>query len=109
MRKLGLFPKAKLIKKYKAKPYEAMTHAGERIQVDVKVVPRRCMADPTLKLYQYTAIDEYSRLCFLGVTLSRVLTRPMISSSTLSNGSGGERCWWNVYRPTTVLSLPTAS
>ena len=66
MRKLGLFPKAKLIKKYKAKPYEAMTHAGERIQVDVKVVPRRCMADPTLKLYQYTAIDEYSRLRFLG-------------------------------------------
>jgi len=66
MRKLGLFPKAKPKKKYKAKPYEAMTHAGERIQVDVKVVPRRCMADPTLKLYQYTAIDEYSTLRFLG-------------------------------------------
>jgi len=66
MRKLGLFPKAKPKKKYKAKPYEPMAHAGERIQVDVKVVPRRCMADPTLKLYQYTAIDEYSRLRFLG-------------------------------------------
>jgi len=66
MRKLGLFPKAKPKKKYTAKPYEPMTHAGERIQVDVKVVPRRCMADPTLKLYQYTAIDEYSRLRFLG-------------------------------------------
>ena len=66
MRKLGLFSKAKPKKKYKAKPYEAMSHAGQRIQVDVKVVPRKCIADPTLKLYQYTAIDEYSRLRFLG-------------------------------------------
>ena len=66
MRRLGLFPKAKAKKKYKVKPYEAMTRAGERIQVDVKVVPRKCIADPTLKLYQYTAIDEYSRLRFLG-------------------------------------------
>ena len=65
MRKLGLFPKAKSKKKYKPKPYEAMSHAGQRIQVDVKVVPRKCIADPTLKLYQYTAIDEYSRLRFL--------------------------------------------
>jgi len=32
----------------------------------VKVVPRNCIADPELKLYQYTAIDEYSRLRFLG-------------------------------------------
>ena len=66
MRKLGMFPQAKPKKKYIAKPYESMTHAGERIQVDVKVVPRRCIADPALRLYQYTAIDEYSRLRFLG-------------------------------------------
>ena len=66
MRKLGLFPTAKPTKKYEAKPYELMTHAGERIQVDIKGVPRRCMADLALKLYQYTAIDEYSRLRFLG-------------------------------------------
>ncbi len=66
MRKLGLFPKTKPKKKYTPKPYEAMTHAGERIQVDVKVVPRRCIAAPELKLFQYTAIDEYSRLRFLG-------------------------------------------
>ena len=42
-----------------------MTHAGERVQVDVKVVPRKCIADPEMKLYQYTAIDEYTRLRFL--------------------------------------------
>lgn len=66
MRRLGMFKKEKPKKKYKPKPYEQMTHAGERVQVDVKVVPRRCIADPTLNLYQYTAIDEYSRLRFLG-------------------------------------------
>jgi hypothetical protein len=32
----------------------------------VKVVPRRCIANPELRLFQYTAIDEYSRLRFLG-------------------------------------------
>ena len=65
MRKLNMFPQQTPKKKYVAKPYEAMTHAGERIQVDVKVVRRRCIADPELKLFQYTAIDEFSRLRFL--------------------------------------------
>lgn len=46
---------------YKPKPYEQMTHPGERVQIDVKVVPRKCIAEKGLKLYQYTAIDEYSR------------------------------------------------
>lgn len=36
----------------------------------VKVVPRRCIADLQLKLYQYTAIDEYSRYCVLSDTCS---------------------------------------
>ena len=52
MRKLGLFPAEKPKKKYKPKPYEQMTHPGERVQVDVKVVPRRCIADPELRLFQ---------------------------------------------------------
>ena len=42
-----------------------MTHPGQRVQVDVKVVPRRCIADPELRLFQYTAIDEFTRLRFL--------------------------------------------
>jgi transposase InsO family protein len=65
MRKLNMIPKEKPRKKYTAKPYEQMTHAGERVQMDVKVVPKRCIAAPELKLFQYTAIDEYSRLRFL--------------------------------------------
>ena len=58
-------PAEKPKKKYKPKPYEQMTHPGERVQVDVKVVPRRCIADPELRLFQYTAIDEFTRLRFL--------------------------------------------
>ena len=65
MRKLGLFPAAEKKKTYKPKPYEQMDRPGQRVQVDVKVVPRRCIADPELRLYQYTAIDEFTRLRFL--------------------------------------------
>lgn len=42
-----------------------MTYPGQRVQVNVKVVPRRCIADPELRLFQYTAIDEFTRLRFL--------------------------------------------
>ena len=66
MRKLGMFPAPKPKKAYSPKPYEQMTYPGQRVQIDVKVVPRRCIADPELKLFQYTAIDEFSRLRFLG-------------------------------------------
>ena len=65
MRKLGLFATCEPKKKYVSKPYEQMQYPGQRIQIDVKVVPRKCIANPELKLYQYTAIDEYSRLRFL--------------------------------------------
>lgn len=65
MRKLGMFRPVKPKKTYKPKPYEQMTYPGERIQIDVKVVPRKCIADPQLRLFQYTAIDEFTRLRFL--------------------------------------------
>ena len=65
MRKLGMLPQAEKKPAYKPKPYQQMTYPGQRVQVDVKVVPRRCIADPELHLYQYTAIDEFTRLRFL--------------------------------------------
>ena len=65
MRREGMFPPAEKKKKYVPKPYESMDYAGQRVQIDVKFVPRSCVADPELKLYQYTAIDEFSRLRFL--------------------------------------------
>ena len=55
----------------RSRPYEQMSYPGQRIQIDVKHVPRDCispralMSNPSLKLFQYTAIDEYSRLRFL--------------------------------------------
>ena len=50
-----------------SKPYKQMTYPGERIQIDVKFVPQDCtraMGEGT-KLYQFTAIDEYSRQRYL--------------------------------------------
>ena len=66
LRREGLAAKEKPLKKYTPKPYEQMQYPGQRVQIDVKVVPRSCIADPELKLYQYTAIDEYSRYRILG-------------------------------------------
>ncbi len=66
MRREGLTEPATKKKTYTPKPYEQMLYPGQRIQIDVKVVPRQCIADPELKLYQYTAIDEYSRYRVLG-------------------------------------------
>jgi len=49
------------------KPYEAMNHPGERVQIDVKYVPKECLSPAFIEryqsngLFQYTAIDEYSR------------------------------------------------
>lgn len=66
MRQLGLISMQKEKKpKHTPKPYEQMTYAGERVQIDVKVVPRRCITNPEEKYYQYTAIDEYTRIRFL--------------------------------------------
>ena len=65
MRKLGMFPGKKAKESYTPKPYEQMTYPGQRVQVDVKVVPRRCITDPKLRLFQYTAIDEFTRPRFL--------------------------------------------
>ena len=66
LRREGLAAKEKPRKKYTPKPYEQMQYPGQRVQIDVKVVPRSCIANPELKLYQYTAIDEYSRYRILG-------------------------------------------
>ena len=67
MRREGWTAQGEKKKPYKPKPYEQMQYPGQRVQIDVKVVPRRCIADPQLKLYQYTAIDEYSHYRVLGV------------------------------------------
>lgn len=107
MRKLGLFPAEKPKKKYKPKPYEQMTHPGERVQVDVKVVPRRCIADPELRLFQYTAIDEFTRLRFLAAIRSNPPIPRRTSCAGCGRGTPAEAYKWSVSRRTTGSSLPT--
>ena len=67
MKRLGIAIKIKLPLKYTPKPYEQMLFPGERVQIDVKRVPRICLINPPegLKLYQYTAIDEFSRVRYV--------------------------------------------
>ena len=59
--------KDKSIVKYTPKPYEQMTYPGEKVQIDVKVVPKQCLKNVSdnLRLYQYTALDEFSRMRYL--------------------------------------------
>ena len=68
MQREGYFAeRSKKKPKYIPKPYTQMTYPGERIQVDVKYVPQACtqaMGKGT-RLYQFTAIDEYSRKRYL--------------------------------------------
>ena len=53
-------------KKCTPKPYEQMSYPGQRVQIDVKFVPKICIVgqeEPT-QWYQYTFIDEYTRFLY---------------------------------------------
>ena len=106
MRKLGLFPRQEKKLSYKPKPYEQMTYPGQRIQVDVKVVPRRCITDPELRLYQYTAIDEFTRLRFLAAYPEQSTCSSADFLKKLFKWYAREVSAWNVSRRITALNLP---
>lgn len=66
MRRVGIYEKTPSKKKqYIAKPYEQMTYPGERVQIDVKCVPKACLCKELQEngeeYFQYTAIDEFTR------------------------------------------------
>ena len=66
MQRIGIYNKVPSKKKeYEPKPYEQMKYPGERIQIDVKYVPRKNLTKEVIeedgRYYQYTAIDEYTR------------------------------------------------
>lgn len=67
MRRIGLSPIPKPKKKYIPKPYEKMLFPGQRVQIDVKYVPAFCLVGSAKgqRFYQYTAIDEFSRLRYI--------------------------------------------
>jgi len=65
--------RARLVKPRKHRPrkkpvYYQMNYPGQRLQVDVKYMPKMALGDrpEPYKEYQYTAIDNYTRLCFIG-------------------------------------------
>lgn len=55
-------PKKRKAKK-KPKPYQRAEYPGQKVQIDVKYVPSRCVADGR-KYYQFTAKDECTRFTF---------------------------------------------
>ena len=70
MKRLNLQPQRLPNPKYVPKPYQKAMFPGEKVQIDVKVVPKACIPqkawDEGLRLYQYTAIDECTRYRYLG-------------------------------------------
>ena len=66
MKRLNLINSKVKPKRKKTKPYVQMTFPGERIQIDIKQVPTDCLVCD-YKLYQYTAIDEFSRFRYLQI------------------------------------------
>ena len=67
MVKLGIYEKTPSKKKiYEPKAYQQMTYPGQRVQVEVKYGPMKCLTkglkEKGTRYYQYTAIDEYTRL-----------------------------------------------
>ena len=69
LKRLNLQPIKPPNPKYVPKPYEKMLYPGQRVQIDVKVVPKSCIVPSPdgiqEQFYQYTAIDEYSRFRFV--------------------------------------------
>ena len=58
---LGEEAKAKQTKK--PKPYQRADFPGQKVQIDVKYIPSRCVANGQ-KYYQFTAVDECTRWTF---------------------------------------------
>lgn len=78
--------------KYIPKPYEQMIYPGQRVQIDVKHVPASCIVGDIKgqKLYQYTALDEFSRFRYVeafdesSTYTSMLFLRNMISAFKFS-------------------------
>ena len=62
LRKHFASPAAPLVKAEKAQVYDGGKYPGERVQIDVKYVPKASLYGE--KLYQYTLVDEFSRWCY---------------------------------------------
>ena len=73
LQRMGIYKKAPS-KKKEREPAEWITgkYPGDKVQVDVKYVPSKCMTEELKekgeRFYQYTAIDEYTRIRYTWFT-----------------------------------------
>lgn len=68
LRKSGFYDTKKKYSPYKPKPYDTPVHIGEKMQMDVKCVPKESVADSIIndeRFYQYGIIDEATRERFI--------------------------------------------
>lgn len=63
LRRMQLAEEKEQKRGYKPKAYAKAEYPGQKVQVDVKFVPCYCVTGEN-KYYQYTAIDEHTRLVF---------------------------------------------
>lgn len=65
-------------------------YPGDKVQVDIKYVPKECLMFDTLdkKYYQITAIDEYSRKRILEIVDEKSVTNTSRFVKTLQNSLG---------------------
>ena len=73
MQRLGIYKKTPS-KKKESEPsdWKSGTYPGEKVQIDVKYVPKKCLSpelqEKNEKYYQYTAIDEFTRIRYTWFT-----------------------------------------
>ena len=73
MQRLGIYKKTPSKKKQtQVTEWIPVTYPGEKVQIDVKHVPRECLTEELKekgeKYYQYTGIDEYTRIRYTWFT-----------------------------------------
>ena len=72
MQRIGIYKKVPSKKKEEPKEWKSGTYPGEKVQIDVKYVPMKCLTqeikERNEKYYQYTAIDEFTRIRYTWFT-----------------------------------------
>ena len=76
MQRLGIYEKIPSKRKEsESNEWVSGEYQGDKVKIDVKYVPKKCMSKELQergeKFYQYTAIDEYSRLRYTWFTNAR--------------------------------------
>ena len=107
--KLGMFPAEKPKKTvYNPKPYEQMTYPGQRVQVDVKVVPTSAVSLTRSCAYSSTPPSTNSPVCAFLAAYPEQSTYSSADflQKTVQPGMHAGASEWSASRRTTALSSP---